>query len=92
MAEMERALFSKYLGLMTDEEASLVHEAISDCDSSVEHCQVVVENAAFEDLMKGYESFVHVLIDGQYGSTAAYWATYVYLINRVNRELQHPQC
>ncbi|KAI0232122.1 hypothetical protein LSAT2_017542, partial [Lamellibrachia satsuma] len=38
--------------------------------------------------MTGYDSFFHDVIDGQYGITAAYWATYVYLINRVNRELQ----
>ena len=60
---------------------------MSDCDSSVEHCQVVSEDAAFEDLIKGYESFFHDVIDGQYGRLAAYWVTYVYLINRVYREL-----
>ena len=38
--------------------------------------------------MKQYESFFHDVIDGKYGSTAAYWAIYVYLINRVYRELK----
>ena len=37
-AVMERALFSKYLGLMTDEEASLAQATMSECDSSIEHC------------------------------------------------------
>ena len=38
--------------------------------------------------MKQYESFFHDVIDGKYGSTVAYWAIYVYLINRVYRELK----
>ena len=39
-------------------------------------------------LMKRYESFFPDVMDGKSGSTAAYWATYVYLINRVYQELQ----
>ena len=37
------------------------------------------------DPMKKYENF---FCDGKYGSTAAYWAIYVYFINRVNWQLQ----
>ena len=37
------------------------------------------------DLMKKYENF---FCDGKYGSTAVYWAIYVYFINRVNWQLQ----
>lgn len=55
---------------------------------TVEYCQGIVDNASFVNLMKRYESFFHDVIDGKYGSTAAYWAIYVYLINRVYRELK----
>ena len=40
---------------MTYGETSLVQETMSDCVSSIEHCQAVIENAAFEDLMKRYD-------------------------------------
>ena len=75
---MERAFFSKFLKLMEDAERSLAHEVMTDCDSTVEHCQHVAGNAAF----------FHDVINGKYGATTAYWATYVYFMNRVYRELQ----
>ena len=61
---------------------------MADTDSTVEHCQELAENASMEDMLNGYEGFFHDMIDGEHGSTAAYWATYVYLVNRVYRELQ----
>jgi len=73
---------------MEDEEESLATEVMSDYNVTVDHCQDIVHNVSFMNLMKRYESFFHDVIDGNYGSTAAYWATYVYLINRVYRELQ----
>ena len=90
---MERELFSKYLKLMEDEEESLqslatetlATEKMSNYNIDVEHCQDVVVNASSMDLMKKYENF---FCDGKYGSTAAYWAIYVYFINRVNWQLQ----
>ena len=87
-AVMERELYAKYASLMTDEQTSFVQELMDDTDSTVEHCQELAENASMEDILNGYERFFHDMIDGEYGSTAAYWATYVYLVNRVYRELQ----
>ena len=85
---MERELFSKYLKLMEDEEESLqslATENMSNYSIDVEHCQDVVVNVSSMDLMTKYENF---FCDGKYGSTAAYWAIYVYFINRVNWQLQ----
>ena len=79
---MERELFSKFLKLMEDEEP-LATEMMSSNNITVEYCKNVVKNASFVDLMKRYENFFHDVICGKYGSTAAYWATYVYLINRM---------
>ena len=62
---------------------------MDDSDSTVGHCQTVIENALFKDIMNKCETFFHSVMDGQYyGSTAAYWAIYVYFINRLYRELQ----
>ena len=87
-AVMERALFSKFLEVREDAEKSLAHEVMTDCDNTVEHCQRVAGNAAFNSLIKRYETYFHDVIDGKYGTTAAYWAIYAYLMNRVYRELQ----
>ena len=80
---MERELFSKYLKLMEDEEESLqflTTEKMSNYNINVEHCQDFIVNVSSSmDLMKKYENF---FCDGKYGSTAAYWAIYVYFINR----------
>ena len=61
---------------------------VSDNDSSVEHCQLLAENAALNDLQERYKSFFQDVIAGKHGGTAAYWAIDVYLINRVYRDLQ----
>ena len=87
-AVMERALFSKFLEVREDAEKSLAHEVMTDCDNTVEHCQRVAGNAAFNSLIKRYETYFHDAIDGKYGATAAYWAIYVYFMNRVYHELQ----
>ena len=79
---MERELFSKYLKLMEDEEESLqspATEKMSNYNIDVEHCQDVVVNVS---------SIENFFCDGKFGSTAAYWAIYVYFINRVNWQLQ----
>lgn len=83
-AVMERALLSKYYDMMDEEEAHRVQEVISDCDGSDE----LMDKAPFRDLMERYESFFHDVMNKKYGNTAAYWAMYIYLINRVYRELQ----
>lgn len=61
-AVMEQTLFTKYLGLLEEAEQSLAWEVMSDCDSTVEHCQHVVEKYSFTDLMQRYESFFHYVI------------------------------
>ena len=73
---------------LTDEQTSFAQELMADTDCTVDHCQELAENASMEDMLNGYERFFHDMIDGEHGSTAAYWATYVHIINRVYRELQ----
>ena len=86
-AVMEQELFSMFLKLMGDEE-SLAMEMMSINNIAIQYCQGIVNDASFAALMKKNESFFHEVIDGKHGSTAAYWAIYVYLINKVHRELK----
>ena len=56
-------------------------------DLSQEHTEQLVEDVRVINLMDRYETYLHSVIKGEYGHTAAYWATYVYFINRVYCEL-----
>lgn len=87
-AVMEQSLLSRYIETLEDADRSLVNDVVSDSDTSVEHCQLLADNAALNDLQEKYERFFQDVIAGKHGGTAAYWAIYVYLINRVYRDLQ----
>ena len=69
---------------LTDEQTSFSQELMADTDSTVEHCQGLAENASMEDMLNGYERFFHDVIDGEHGSTAAYWATYMCTLSTVS--------
>lgn len=85
---MERALFAKYKENLCDDDAlSLEGVMFTDYDNE-QSIPVVINDILFKDLLEKYDAFFHNVVDGQLGSTAAYWAIYIYRINRVYRELQ----
>lgn len=81
-------MFSKFLDSLDDTQRSLAHTVMTDPENSVEHLRFVADDAAFHDLMRQLEDSLHNVIDGKYRGTAAYWAIYVYFVNRIHRELQ----
>ena len=56
-------------------------------DLSQEHTEQLVEDVRVVNLMDQCETYLHSVMKGDYGNTAAYWATYVYFISRVYCEL-----
>ena len=54
---------------------------------SQELTEQLVEDVRVINLMDRYETYLHSVMKGEYGHTAAYWAMYVYFINRVFCEL-----
>ena len=56
-------------------------------DLGQEHIEQLVEDVRVINVMDRYETYLHSVMKGEYGNTAAYWATYVYFINRVYCEL-----
>ena len=54
---------------------------------SQELTEQLVEDVRVINLMDRYETYLHSVMKGEYSHTAAYWATYVYFINRVYCEL-----
>ena len=87
-AVMEQKILAKYKETLTDEEACFLQEVMSNPSDDLQFAETVCEDGLFKDLLKRYDEFFHNIMDGHQGSTAAYWAIYVYLINRIYRELQ----
>ena len=81
---MERVLPANFKKTLTEEEALALQEALFYSSGDVQEMEKVVETALFKDLLVKYEKFLQSVMDGQHGSTAAYLAIYVYLINRVH--------
>ena len=87
-AVMERAIFSNFKESLNEENLMLLQDVVFNISEMNKDNQGVIETTPFKALMNKYEIFFHDVIKGEYGNTAAYWAIYVYLINRVYRQLQ----
>ena len=68
-AVMKQALLSRYIETLEDADRSLVNDVASDSDSSIEHCQLLADNAALNGLQERFESFFQDVIAGKYGET-----------------------
>ena len=90
-AAMEKMLFSEFLvceGVTEDENSLEVILELANCES-VQQCQALQHDIHFQNLHSKYENFPRETMEGKKGGTAAYWAIYIYLVNRVYRALQH---
>ena len=47
-----------------------------------------LSRSGIDEFIKKYEMFIQSVIGGELGPTAQFWATYVYMINRLHRNLQ----
>ena len=84
---MEKLLFEKFKSTLTsDDERQL--ELILSIENGNEEILDQADNAEiFKKILDKYDEFFFGVIDGELGNTAAFWAIYVYLINRVYRNL-----
>ena len=83
---LEKALFVKYLEHNNGDKLS-TSSIMDQGDLSQEHTEQLVEDVRVINVMDRYETYLHSVMKGEYGNTAAYWATYVYFINMVYCEL-----
>ena len=90
----EEMLFERFLNEVGNSEYDELLERIRDltCDDAPTISTFLSDdfgdNDVLKELMKEYEEFFQRVINGQLGSTAAYWAIYVYMVNRLYREIQ----
>ena len=83
---LEKALFIKYLEHNNDDKL-LASSIMDQGDLSQALTEQLVEDVRVINLMDRYETYLHSVMKGEYSDIAAYWATYVYFINRVYCEL-----
>ena len=79
-AALEKALFIKYLEHNNDDKL-LASSIIDQGDLSQELTGQLVEDVRVINLMDRYETYLHSVMKGDYGHTAAYWATYMYILS-----------
>ena len=86
---LEKALFERFLSIECSSEHKDVVQQIKDLPKGdTKAHRNVADSEEFQRLLKEYEDFLHHTIRGDLGETAAFWVIYVYLINRLYRELQ----
>lgn len=50
--------------------------------------EAFLSNDEINTHLQSYENFFHSVINGELGPTAQFWSLYIYLINRLHREIQ----
>ena len=86
---MERLLFQRFLCTLSEEARTDMSYLLQDAPFEAKPIEeYLAVNDSFHGHLKSYNIFFKQVMDGQLGPTAAYWSTYVYMVNRVYRQLQ----
>ena len=86
---LEKLLYQAFLETMTDEERDEISIVMNGAPESEEFLLEYLENnVEFCRHLSSFETYFNRTIRGDFGPTAAYWATYVYFMNRIFRNLQ----
>ncbi|KAJ8024334.1 hypothetical protein HOLleu_37052 [Holothuria leucospilota] len=85
---LERSLFERFLASeCIDNKASLL-VSLNALPPDKEVQKEFAMSDEFKRMSEAYEKFFHRVIKGDFGETAAYWAVYIYLTNRIFRDFQ----
>ncbi|XP_041481075.1 uncharacterized protein LOC121428475 [Lytechinus variegatus] len=84
---LEKKLYNRFLQNAADDDIQALQEVMSmipETPDAVEH----LSNPVIVKHIKEYEEYLWAVIGGHLGQTAQFWATYIFLINRLHREVQ----
>jgi len=85
---LEQKLYDRFLSKISEEDRDALHQVMStvplDPASAKEHLAdpVVMHH------LEHYEEYFQSFLKGNHGATARFWALYIFMINRLHRELQ----
>ena len=84
---LEFKLFQKFLCGVSEEEQSSLRDLLEIPSNNFSDLLVLAQSTReLNAHMKKFEEYLESTMKGEHGPTAAYWATYVYMINRLYRE------
>ena len=85
---MEKKLYASFLTTLTQERQDTVKELLADAPTDCRALEQFLEtHPVFREHMVQYEHFFNDVMHGKLGPTAQYWCIYVYMINRIHRDL-----
>ena len=85
---LERKLYDCFFTELDDEDKESFNVALNAMPSNSEQMDEYLANADFMHHLQKYETFLQHMLEGSHGPTAQFWCMYIYLINRLHRELQ----
>ena len=85
---LEMKLCERFLLTFNEEELKMYQDAMHAVPADPRLVDAYLENPAILQHLGQYEIYFQGVIDGHQGSMAQFWGIYVYLINRIHRELQ----
>ena len=85
---LEQKLLERFFATLPEETLATLEDMLDKLpqDADLER-KFFSMNSFFKDIHASYDQFFSSVISGDLGSTAAYWATYIYFINNVHRTL-----
>lgn len=87
---LEKLLFEKYLSttVSQDDSNALLETLISVPTGNTSPENDLKNDDFFQHYLQEYDDFVKDAINGKYGPTCAFWSIYIYIVNRLHRQLQ----
>ena len=87
-AVMERKLYQNFLTTLPHETQDYLQTWLQESPHESTEVKTFLEaSPLFRDQMEQYEQYFINVMQGELGPTAQYWCGYVYMINRVHRDL-----
>lgn len=85
---LEQKLYEQFYTSLDQDEKDTFQMVMNTIPADPQEVDHHLTDPAVTQHLQKYETFFQGVLDGNRGPTAQFWATYVYLINRLHRELQ----
>ena len=85
---LEKKLYERFLFENPEEDDSSLNEVMSTVPLDMKLVEKHLSHSVVTERMQKYEEFFESFLNGNLGSTARFWAIYIFLINRLHRQLQ----
>lgn len=86
---MERKIYDSFKSTLKQERQAAINDLLADVPKDVDGQEQFLNTHPlfFQDHIDQYEQFFNDVMNGKLGPTAQYWSMYVFMVNRVHRDL-----